>query len=314
MDKPLVSVIIPTYNIERYIEEALQSILNQTYKNIEVVVVDDCSTDNTLKILEDIQKTDHRIKVYKNNQNLKISKTLNKAITYSSGKYIARMDGDDISLPLRLEKQVNFLEQNDEYGLCGTHLIKIDEDGNEIGIDKKILDFDIILNTIELASPLAHPTWLVRKEVYQKLDGYRGDCPAQDYDFLLRCITSNIKFINIDYIGLKLRERIGNTSSKNGLFQRKVVNYFLKLYKQRKETNADDFSDIDIGNLKESNKILIQLHSLSQKYFEKSAYNKNKDKYLKSILYLILSLLLSPYQIQFFVRWIKLKRFLKSVN
>jgi glycosyltransferase involved in cell wall biosynthesis len=94
---PLISVIIPTYNVENYIIDSVNSIINQTYKNIEIIIVDDNSNDNTFKILNSLKELDSRIKLYKNNKNLKIVNTLNFAISVSSGEYIARMDGDDIS-------------------------------------------------------------------------------------------------------------------------------------------------------------------------------------------------------------------------
>ena len=114
MNNPLVSVIIPCYNAEKYVEEAVRSIMTQTYKNIEILVTEDCSTDNTLKILKNLEKEDSRIKVIQNKKNLKIVKSLNNMINIAQGKYIARMDADDISLPERIEKQVRFMEENPE--------------------------------------------------------------------------------------------------------------------------------------------------------------------------------------------------------
>ena len=97
-NNPLVSVIIPCYNAEKYVESAIRSIMNQTYKNLEIIITDDCSTDDTLEILQKLAKEDSRIKLYKNETNLKIVKTLNNMISQANGKYIARMDADDISL------------------------------------------------------------------------------------------------------------------------------------------------------------------------------------------------------------------------
>ena len=112
MNKPLVSVIIPCYNAEKYVEEAIRSIMTQTYSNLEIIVTDDCSSDNTLMILETLAAEDSRIKVIKNEKNLKIVKSLNNMIEVAQGKYIARMDADDISLPERIEKQVSFLDSS----------------------------------------------------------------------------------------------------------------------------------------------------------------------------------------------------------
>ena len=138
MNSPLVSVIIPCYNAENYVEEAVRSIMTQTYKNLEIIVTDDCSTDNTLKVLRNLAVEDSRIKIIENKENLKIVKSLNNMINIAQGKYIARMDADDISFPERIEKQLAFMDANPEYGLCGTNALCIDEKGKKT----KIFDFE----------------------------------------------------------------------------------------------------------------------------------------------------------------------------
>ncbi|MBW8327116.1 MAG: glycosyltransferase family 2 protein [Prolixibacteraceae bacterium] len=102
----LVSVLIPCYNCEYYIENSILSIFNQTYSNLEIVIIDDCSTDKTYEILENLSHLDNRIKLYRNEENKKLIYTLNRGIDLCNGKYIARMDADDISTPNRIEKQV----------------------------------------------------------------------------------------------------------------------------------------------------------------------------------------------------------------
>ncbi len=105
MENYLISVIIPVYNVQSFVEEAILSICNQTYRNLEIIVVDDCSTDETYTIVENLVKKDSRIKLFRNRKNSKIVKTLNFALEQANGEFIARMDGDDISSLLRLEKQ-----------------------------------------------------------------------------------------------------------------------------------------------------------------------------------------------------------------
>ena len=102
MESPLVSVIIPCYNCIKYVEEAVMSIVNQTYQNMEILITDDCSSDGTYEILKKLAKLDKRIKLYRNQKNEKIIETLNKMIHKSKGKYIARMDSDDISVLTRI--------------------------------------------------------------------------------------------------------------------------------------------------------------------------------------------------------------------
>ena len=106
--RKLVSVIIPCYNAEKYVEEAVRSIMKQTYLDLEIIVIDDCSTDGTNEILQSLSLEDSRIVFLKNETNLKLIKTLNLGISISKGKFIARMDADDISEPERLVEQVDF--------------------------------------------------------------------------------------------------------------------------------------------------------------------------------------------------------------
>ena len=120
MNQPLVSVLIPCYNVERYVVEAVGSISNQTYKNLEIIAINDCSTDRTGELLMQLAREDSRIRVVTNEVNLKLIQTLNKGIGMCNGEYIARMDADDISLPTRIEKEVRFLEENNDHVIVCT--------------------------------------------------------------------------------------------------------------------------------------------------------------------------------------------------
>src|SRR5688500_8514963 len=110
--QPLVSVLMPVYNAEAYVSEAIQSILQQTYKNFEFLIINDGSTDNSEKLINTF--SDSRIRYIRNSENIKLVATLNKGIDLSVGKYLVRMDADDISLPERLQKQVDFMETHPE--------------------------------------------------------------------------------------------------------------------------------------------------------------------------------------------------------
>lgn len=116
--KPLISVLLPVYNAENFIAESIQSILDQTEPDFELLVIDDCSTDNTLKVVERFD--DPRIFLHVKKKNTGYTESLNWGIDQARGKYIARMDADDISLPQRFEKQLLFLEQNQPVEICGT--------------------------------------------------------------------------------------------------------------------------------------------------------------------------------------------------
>src|SRR3990167_9325600 len=115
---PLVTVLMPVYNGKKYLKEAIESVLNQTFRDFEFLIIDDGSTDKSAEIIKSFN--DARIRLERNVTNLGLIKTLNNGLTLSRGKYIARMDCDDISLPKRLSVQVNFMEKHPEIGICGS--------------------------------------------------------------------------------------------------------------------------------------------------------------------------------------------------
>lgn len=125
--KPEVSVVIPAFNAQKYIAATVDSILSQTFRDIEVVIVDDASTDSTFSIISDIAKKDKRVRVHRNERNLGTIRTLNRAIELSVGRYIARMDADDLSHPSRVEKQHAFLKAHPDVGIVGCGLLIINE-------------------------------------------------------------------------------------------------------------------------------------------------------------------------------------------
>lgn len=162
---PLVSVIIPAYNAERFVERAVRSIMTQTYENLEILICDDCSEDRTFDILKKLAADDKRIVLLKNERNLQIVATLNKMVGLAKGEYIARMDADDISLPERIEMQLKFMEKNPDYGICGTYARFINEDNFVIGksrVPHLNNDIQIFLN---FDSPFVHPSVIIRAEI-----------------------------------------------------------------------------------------------------------------------------------------------------
>lgn len=168
--QPLVSVLIPCYNAEKYIKESILSILNQTYTNLEIIAINDCSTDSTLEKLEDLAKADNRIKIFSNNENLRLIKTLNKGVELCSGKYIARMDADDISLSTRIEKEVRFLEENPDYDIVSTQFHTFHEnDTNKLYPYANPCKFEDIRAFVLFKSCVCHPAVMIRKTLFTDL-------------------------------------------------------------------------------------------------------------------------------------------------
>lgn len=312
MSEKLVSVLIPVYNVGKYVKEAIKSIQDQTYKNLEIIVVDDGSTDNTYNIVQGLAAEDSRIKLFRNDKNSKIVKTLNKAFKHSSGDYIARMDGDDISELDRIETLVKFVMANPKYDIVGTSMTAIDDAGSELFITTYSDSNKLLNKTLKYSSPLAH-IWIAKKEVYDKLNGYRGLSGAEDYDFLLRAITAGFEITNIsDYYGYKVRiNRAGNTSDLMGLKQIKLHSYVWALYKQRLKNGVDNFSEETAKQVLHSNKLFELLHNKSNVYLQLAV--ANKEKKLKCVFFLLIALI-SPYQIKYLYRRFLFKLISKFIN
>ncbi|MBS3903041.1 MAG: glycosyltransferase family 2 protein [Anaplasmataceae bacterium] len=187
--KPLVSIILPTFNRSQLIGKSIQGVVDQAYSNWELIIIDDASTDSTPQILADWAKKDSRLRVIRNNQNNypDISKNLNIGITEAKGKYIARLDDDDVWVdPQKLEKQVDFLENHPDYVIVGSGVIVVDEKGKELfRYTKKENDIDI-RNYIYHANPFSHTTVLFRKDAALKVGGYGKSPQAEDWEFWLR--------------------------------------------------------------------------------------------------------------------------------
>ncbi|WP_298064936.1 glycosyltransferase family 2 protein [uncultured Cetobacterium sp.] len=297
----LVSVIIPTYNVQDFIEQAVGSIINQTYKNIEIIIVDDCSSDKTFEKLKKLAKQDSRIKLLRNDVNLKICKTLNKALKESKGEYIVRMDGDDISDKDRIEKQIEYLEKNQEIALVGNSVKNIDRKNNIFSTTKYCSEFKKLKKLARYGTPVLH-IWAARREVYEKLDGYREIPYVEDYDFLLRMITSGYKFSNLEnYYGYSVRFRQGNTTTTNGIEQIKAFEYARKMYEERKKSKnkLDSFNEekfLEFIKVCENDR---KKYIKSQKKLEKVFKEKNK---VKKIFFLLNSIILSKYQLKKIIR------------
>lgn len=163
-NNPLVSVIVPCYNAEPFVEEAVRSIMTQSYSNLEIIVLDDCSVDKTGDILRQLELEDSRIIYSRNSTNLKLIETLNKGIALAKGAYIARMDADDVSMPSRLGKQVEYLEANPDCGVVGTFGEYLHDNLITGKFCKPVLDLQI-KEELFFDSPFIHPSIMMRKSL-----------------------------------------------------------------------------------------------------------------------------------------------------
>ena len=200
--QPLVSVIMPVYNAEDFLVPALESILSQTYKNFALIVVNDASTDNSLKILKKYQKQyPKKITIINVEQNLNAGgdSCANLALKVARGTYIARMDADDISYPTRLEKQVAFLEKNKDIFLVGSNADVIDGSGAIIGEKLEPLSPEEIYKSYMTFHPLIHPSCMFRRLLNGKPFAYQIKYSANnDYYTFFKTLCSGQKYTNLE--------------------------------------------------------------------------------------------------------------------
>jgi len=212
---PKISVIMPVYNAEKYVSLAIESILGQTYKDFELIMINDGSTDSSLSIMEKYSLTDHRIRLASREKTKGVAVSLNEGLAMARGEYIARMDADDISLPQRFEKQVVFLEGHPDIAVVGSSVLVVDPEG--LPIAPRILpptheEIDRGLMRYLIERRMYHPTMMMRRSVVSTIGGYRKEFAAEDYDLLLRLVEI-CKLANLPEVLLEYREHFSNVGA-----------------------------------------------------------------------------------------------------
>lgn len=220
---PLVSVIVPCYNHEKYVQECIESVVNQTYKNIELIVIDDGSSDNSPKILQDLSKKYNFC--FEHQKNRGLSGTLNKALELTSGKYICNLASDDYWELTKIEKQVSIMEANQNLGFCYSDYTFVDKNSNPINENtyfKNITGY--AFRRMLISNFVAAVTVMIRKDVFSEVGAYDAEMPIEDWYMWLK-IT---KKYPIQSMGEKLafyRMHGKNFSSDH----KKMLNYELKI-------------------------------------------------------------------------------------
>jgi len=219
MAQPLVTVLMPAYNAEKYLRESIESILNQSFKDFEFLIIDDGSTDNSVDIINSFK--DKRIRLVKNNENLKLIATLNKGIELSYGKYICRTDADDISMSNRIEKQFAFMENNHDYVACSTGVELFYEDNT-----RKILLFEEDNDEIRIKTlyqnHFCHPGSFIKRDFINEKN-LRFDkrfIHSEDYFFFVK-LSEIGKIYNIREPLVRVRKHKANVSVLNSEMQLK---------------------------------------------------------------------------------------------
>jgi len=223
---PLVSVILPVFNAEKYLNEAVDSILAQTFTDFELIAINDGSTDNSGKILQNYAQHDSRIRIF-SRENKGLPETLNELIDLARGAWIARMDADDIALPNRLERQLAWLSQTDA-DICGSWAQRFDAFDRRLvcpSQSDKTLKIELLFHC-----PLVHPSIMMRRSIATSLYYDTFWDKAEDYDLWVRAAESNCRMTNVPEVLLFYRLHSGQTSSKYVDRQRQLTNLIREKY------------------------------------------------------------------------------------
>lgn len=301
----LISVIMSVYNGEKYLRDAIESILCQTYKKFEFIVINDGSTDKTLEILEFYSRKDNRIKIINNKINKGLIYSLNKGISLAKGKYIARMDADDISEKNRLEEQLKYLEKNKSVAMCSTYIKIFKNSLKQITkVFKTDTEYERIKVKLLFRNYIAHPTIMIRKDIVEKykLKYESEDKGMEDYGLWLKLIKKE-EIVTIPQPLLKYRFLSNSISSKvlknpreykvilKKIYRRELSDIFSKL----SETEIDIHIEIVLINnienyeysleekinyLKKLKKLLEQERKYKEKIVEKEISDRITECYI----------------------------------
>ncbi len=197
-NSPNISILMSVYNGEKTLAKAIDSILEQTYRDYEFIICDDASSDSTPEILKKYEEADSRIVLLKHEENKGLAASLNDCLGIAKGKYIARQDADDISMPERLSRTLEYLESSDSpYVACGIYVF---DDGGVFS--KRLFEEKITKHIIAKKNPFFHPTMMFKKEILDKVNGYRvaeETRRTEDYDLVMRLAAEG-------FIGRNLQE------------------------------------------------------------------------------------------------------------
>jgi glycosyltransferase involved in cell wall biosynthesis len=284
-DIPLVTVLMPVYNSEMFLRDAIESILNQTYNNIEFLIINDGSTDSSENIILDYIH-DRRIIYVINPENIKLIDTLNRGIAISKGKYIVRMDSDDISLPNRIEDLVTFMEkdENKKVGVCGSFFKKI-------GVKEEEVKYPVSDSDLRFAlffyNPICHPTSIWRKSIINRhnLKFKREYLHAEEYEFWVQ-ISEVSEIKNIDRVLLKYREHSLQVSNLHAKIQKETARKVRsKLLLQIDESLSENHFDLWEKIILNENHENHENHFISIQFIEHLILKNEKNKVIDNIYF-----------------------------
>ena len=294
---PRVSILMPVYNVASFLREAMDSILDQTYRDFELVVLNDCSPDNSEEILDSY--SDPRIVRYRGMENVGLANVLNIGIRMARGEFIARMDSDDISLPTRLEKQVAYLDAHPEVDLVSTGMQRF---GNSDRVITYATDSEEVKFNAMSFSPILHASSMWRRESFLGNDLFycQEMVPSEDYDLWARALAKRLVLVNIPDVLYKYRTHTAQVTSTNkswgknrdigyryiesvfpGISREKAAQFFsLRTFKDPVQVKAV-CKDLETENRKVRFIDSSYLHSRLKRYYQGRLYNWMKTHGIK---------------------------------
>lgn len=287
INTPKISVIMAVYNSSKYLSQTIESVLNQTFKDFELIIIDDKSTDNSLDIVKKYASSDQRITYICNEQNSGPAKSRNKGLKIAKGKCIAILDSSDIFLPDRLKMQYEFLENNPDFYLVGAGAVDINENGTETTVERPITDEKKLKQKLPKVCKLVHSTTMFRNTrtfFYREKFAY-----AHDYDLFLNILSQNKKITCLPDILVKYRVLPGSISFSKKIQQYLFAEKVREFYDQRRRTGKDEYDNfdplevtqIDIGEIRDKKLMGYQIEA----YFKVNAFDKVRELYMRYIKY-----------------------------
>ncbi|MEY8381404.1 glycosyltransferase [Ileibacterium valens] len=257
----MISVVLPCYRESiDLLEQSIDSILNQSYKDFELIVIlDDPKNSQIVNFMDKKKLMDSRIRFFQNEVNLGVNSTLRKGFSNAKGEIFARMDADDISLRDRFKKQLSWMKDH-ELDLCGTQTEVIDDNGKIMYSAAMIpTKSQKVKKALRYGQVLAHPSWMMKRELYEKLNGYRDIPTAEDYDFTLRAVLSGAKAGNVPEVLFQYRMSTGSVSRSSLYDQYLTMKILSDSYRNNKVVDPDKIKKQVLAdtNIEESEKYTI---------------------------------------------------------
>ncbi len=279
MNDVRITILMPVYNGEKYIKEAIDSILNQTYKNFEFLIINDGSTDDSAEIVKSYK--DSRIRLLVNEHNLGLTSTLNIGLREAKGEYIARMDVDDISLPDRLKQQAAFLDAHPDVGIVGTSFIRINKDSTFFDVPVVLRYDDDLQMQLLYENPFVHGSIMFKKSLLIKLrepyyrSGFEG---AEDYDLWSR-LAEITKVRNMSEILYKYRINPGGITATRKKIQQEKTKFISK--NNYKDAKPSDFNIVQISKLQSYKNYRITIDNKNKIIFGRNKFIRHQFALMK---------------------------------